>query len=265
MNMRPTRSLLARGGSVSSVARGYQEPGEKPRRFYKAAEAGAVEGGFGVTLDSRTLSTPKGAKLVLPTLALAQQVAAEWAAQGEHIDLAAMAVTRLANTAIEAIPAARDAVAQQIADYAGSDLLCYRAEGPEGLLARQTEAWDPALDRARRELGVRLICGMGIVHQAQPDGSLDRVRALALTEDDFGLAGLAFATPLFGSAVLALGLRRSWFEADRAFDLSRLDEAFQEELWGIDAEAGERTARLRAEAQMVQAWFEALPSPAGIA
>jgi chaperone required for assembly of F1-ATPase len=217
-----------------------------------------MNGGFTVMLDSRALRGPKGAQVVLPTQALAGQVAAEWAAQGQTLDLARMHATRLANTAIESVPQAREATAQAIADYAASDLLCYFAVEPEDLLARQERLWGPVLDRAETEGGLRFVRAAGIVHQAQPAETLAQVKALALDLDDFGLTGLAFGAALFGSAVLAIAVRRGWLSGEQAFDLSRLDEAWQEEKWGVDAEAAERTARLRGEATMLQHWFEGL-------
>ncbi|MET0273510.1 MAG: ATP12 family protein [Phenylobacterium sp.] len=240
------------------MQKGYREPGEKPRRFYKAVEVAQGEGGFTVLLDGRGVKTPGGVRLVLPTRALAEQVAEEWAGQGEHIELAGMHATRLANTALDSIPAAREATAQSIADYAGSDLLCYFAEAPQGLVERQTAHWVPVLDRAEGELGLAFVRAAGIVHRTQPEATLAQVKALALEADDFALAGLAFGTSLFGSAVLAFGVRRGWLSGEQAYELSRLDEAWQEEKWGVDAEAAERTARLFVEARMLERWFRNL-------
>ncbi len=239
------------------MARGFKEPGDKPRRFYKAVTVSEAAGGWGVRLDSRDLRTPGGAPLLLPARALAEMVAVEWASQGEALELGGMHVTRLANTAIDSIPGARQAVADQVADYAGSDLLCYFAEGPAALVARQDAEWSPVLARAEAEEGLFMTRATGIVHRAQPEATLRRVRDIALSLNDFALAGLAFATPLFGSAVLAIAVWRGWLSGEAALELSRLDEAFQEEKWGIDAEAAERTAGRRAEAAMVGAWLAA--------
>jgi chaperone required for assembly of F1-ATPase len=217
-----------------------------------------MNSGFTVLLDERSLRGPKGAQVVLPTRALAELVAEEWAGQGETLDLAAMHATRLANTALESVPQARDATAQEIAGYAGSDLLCYYATEPAGLLERQQRLWIPVLERAQAEAGLRFVRASGIVHQVQPAETLARVKALALDLDDFGLTGLAFGAALFGSAVLALAVQRGWLSGEAAFGLSRLDEAWQEEKWGIDEEAAGRTARLAGEAVMLQRWFEAL-------
>jgi chaperone required for assembly of F1-ATPase len=240
------------------LRKGFREPVEKPRRFYKAVTVAEADGGWSVLLDGRALRTPKAQPMRLPTRALAEQVAQEWAAQGPTIELADMQATRLANTAIETIGGSRDAVADQVAQYAASDLLCYFAEEPQALVARQAERWGPVLARAEREEGLRFVRAAGIVHQAQPAETVARMREIAASLDDFGLAGLAFAAALFGSAVLAIGLLRGWFDADQAFDLSRLDEAFQEEKWGVDAEAAERAERLRGEARMLQRWFRGL-------
>ncbi|HEX3366352.1 ATP12 family chaperone protein [Phenylobacterium sp.] len=240
------------------MPQGFHEPGDKPRRFYSSVSVAPMNGGFTVMLDGRTLRGPKGAQTVLPSEPLAELVAEEWAAQGEHLELAAMHATRLANTAIESIPQARDATAQQIADYAASDLLCYRATDPAGLVARQAQRWDPILARAEAELSLRFIPVSGIIHQAQPATTLERVKALALRLDDFGLVGLAFGVPLFGSAALGLALQHGWLSGEAAFDLSRIDEAWQEEKWGVDDEAAERTMRLRSEAEMLDRWFKCL-------
>lgn len=241
-----------------ALAKGYREPVDKPRRFYKDVEAAPAEGGFTVLLDGRAVRTPRGQRLVLPTRAIADELAAEWAAQGETIELAEMHATRLANTAIESIPQARTATADAVARFAATDLLCYFAESPPGLVARQAERWGPVLDRAEAELGLAFVRAAGIVHQPQPQETIERVREIALAADDFTLAGLAFGAALFGSAVLAVAVQRGWLPGEQAFELSRLDEAWQEERWGVDDEAAERTERLRGEAQMLERWFKAL-------
>jgi len=231
---------------------------QRPRRFYEAASATPHEGGFAVALDARMLRTPAGARLTLPGQALAELVASEWAAQEQVIDHGLMPATRLAFTAADRIGEARAATAAEIARQAGADLLCYFAQAPKALTERQEVRWGPLLDWAAQTLDLRFERASGILHRAQPQATLDRVESLALALDDFALAGLALAAGLFGSAVLALALQRGVLSGDEAFDLSRLDEAFQEEQWGIDAEAAERTARLRVEARMLERWFRAL-------
>lgn len=244
-----------------SFRKGFHEPAEKPRRFYKAVTVGEADGGgYSILLDGRTLRTPKARRLALPTRSVAEQVAEEWDAQHETIEMARMHATRLANTAIETISAAREGVADQIAQYAGSDLICYFADDPAALVARQEASWGPLLERAAADEGLRLVRCVGIVHREQPAETLARVREIALSLDDFNLAGLAFGTSLFGSAVLGVALHRGWLSGEDAYDLSRVDEAFQEEKWGVDAEAAERVERLRGEARMLERWFTALRS-----
>jgi len=239
-------------------ARGYKEAQDLPRRFYKTADVAAGEGGFVVRLDGRTPRTPAGKPLAAPTKPLAELVAAEWKAQGEHILIATMPAMRLANTALDHIGQAREAVVAEVARYAGSELLCYRAEAPQTLVERQAKQWQPLLDWAGDELGIALELAQGVVHRQQPPASLERAGALAGELDDFALAGLAHATALFGSAVLAFALQRGRLSGADAHALSRLDETFQEERWGIDAEAAERTGALAAEAAMLERWFAAL-------
>ncbi len=231
---------------------------DRPRRFWTNVEVVPHVRGFAVALDGRVPRSPAGAELVLPTEALAHLSAEEWAAVGELVEPATMPATRLAFTAIDRIPAVRAETADEIAAYAGSDALCYLAEGPSGLVERQAREWGPWRDWAARELGVTLVPAEGIVHRAQDAAALARVRELALALDDFGLAALALATPLLGSAVLALALQRGVLEAEAAFDLSRLEEDHQERQWGVDAEAAERTAARRAEAVLLGRWFRGL-------
>jgi chaperone required for assembly of F1-ATPase len=240
------------------LTRAKPEPLERPRRFYKLVDAVADGPGFVVRLDLRNIRTPQGALMCLPTLALAELIAAEWAAQDELIVLSDMPATRLAHTAIDAVDEAREATAAEVARYAGSDLLCYFADGPKALVDQELTHWGPVLDWAERDLGLTLERATGIVHRAQPHETLDRVKVLALALDSFVLAGLAQAAGLFGSAILALAVERGELTGETAFDLSRLDEAFQEGQWGVDEEAALRTARMRAEAAALTAWFEAL-------
>lgn len=230
----------------------------KPKRFYKTAAVGAVEGGFAVQLDGRTPKTPEKKPLVLPTLALAEVVAAEWEAQVKVIDHALMPATRLAFTTLDRIPETRAGVAKEITAYAASDHLCYRAEHPTPLVERQDREWGAILDWAKAEHGLTFTPVTGVIHQPQPPATLAAVEALALTLDDFTLAGVAFANALFGSAVLALAVRAGRLTGQRALDLSRLEEIFQAEQWGQDDEATARAAALAVEAEMIDRWFAAL-------
>ncbi len=231
-----------------------------PRRFYKAVRVEAGPDGHGVLLDARRVRTPAGAVLSAPTQALAEIVAAEWAAQGQYIRMADMPATRLAFTAVDRVAGARGDVCAEIARYAGSDALCYFAEAPKSLEERQIHAWGPVLDWASYVLGLHLVRTVGLRHQAQPKDSLMRAAGLAGELDDFALAGLAHATALFGSAVLAFAVQRDTLGGALALDLSRLDEIFQAERWGVDEEAARRVEGMLAEALMLEAWFRALAS-----
>ncbi|MFJ6024457.1 ATP12 family chaperone protein [Brevundimonas sp. NPDC092305] len=241
-----------------AARKGFRESEERLKRFWTAVDVAEGEGGWTVMLDGRAPKTPAHAKLTLPTEAAARLVADEWAAQGEFIDPATMPATRLASTAIDRISQAREPVADEIAAYAGSDLLCYLAEAPGSLVEQQAREWGPWRAWAAVELGVHLEPAEGIVHKPQDPAAIARVRELALRLDDFALTGLATAVPLLGSAVLGLAVQRAAVSGELAFDLSRLDEAFQEARWGVDAENAERTAARRAEAVLVDRWFRAL-------
>lgn len=243
-----------------AARKGFRESEERIKRFWKLADVLADEGGWTVRLDGRTPKTPAGNTLTLPTEAAARLVADEWAAQGEFLVPGTMPATRLASTAIDRVSQTREPVAAEIAAYAGSDVICYLAENPGSLVARQQAEWGPWRDWAARELDVALRPAEGIVHRAQSPEALERVKALALALDDHALTGLATAVPLLGSAVLGLAVQRGALSGEAALDLSRLDEAFTESRWGVDEEAALRTAAHRAEASLLQRWFEALRS-----
>jgi len=241
-----------------AARKGFRESEERIKRFWKEVDVAAGDGGWTVRLDGRTPKTPAANTLTLPTAAAAQLVADEWAAQGEFLLPATMPATRLASTAIDRVSQTREPVAAEIAAYAGSDVICYLAEHPTILIERQQAEWGPWRDWAAQELGVVLHPAAGIVHRTQSPEALERVKALALEMDDHVLTGLATAVPLLGSAVLGLALQRGALSGEAALDLSRLDEAFTDERWGVDEEAALRVAAHRAEAALLQRWFEAL-------
>jgi chaperone required for assembly of F1-ATPase len=231
---------------------------EPPRRFYKAVSTGQAADGIGVFLDGKPVRTPAGKALAAPNSALADMLAREWDAQATHIEMARMPATRLAFTTIDFMSGARDAVAAEIGRYAGADAVCYFAEGPELLIERQTRRWGPLIDWAERALGVHFVRVTGIRHEEQPAATLLKLARLAEAEGDFVLAGMAHATALFGSAILAFALQRGELDGPAALDLSRLDEMFQQERWGVDEEAAERAGNMLAEAVMLERWFAAL-------
>lgn len=226
--------------------------GWKAKRFWKTATAEPCEGGFTVRLDGRAVKTPAKAAFVVPTLALAEAAAREWDAQEGAVKPETMPVTRAANSAIDKLGQQRDEVVGLLAAYGASDLLCYRATGPEGLIARQAAGWDPWLGWSATDLGAPLQVTAGIVPIAQPDESLIRLRAAVDAFDPFRLAAFHDMVAITGSLILALAVTRGRLSAAEAFDLSRIDESWQAEFWGVDEdaaelEAGKRQALLEAE------------------
>jgi chaperone required for assembly of F1-ATPase len=217
------------------------------RRFYKEVTVTGDAAPFRVLLDGRPAKTPKKRVLELPTKALAMAVAEEWRAQGERIDPSRMPLTRFANTAIDAVAEALEPVARDITGYAGSDLLCYRAEGPETLVRLQAKHWDPVLRWAGNVLGVQFKIGLGVMPVAQPESVLTAVAAALTPHDAFRLTGLHVLTTLTGSALLALALVRGEVTADAAWAAAHVDEDYQISLWGEDYEAAARRRARRRE------------------
>lgn len=215
---------------------------------------------FAVTLDGRPVRTPLKAPLAVPTRGFAEEVAREWAAQEGEIRPAAMPATRLANAAIDKVAAQRDEVVDMLAGYGGTDLLCYRAEGPDKLVERQRAGWDPLLAWAAKALGADLATGAGVMPVAQGEGDLRRLREPVAAMDDFALAAFHDLVALSGSLVLSLALTEGRLSAEEAWRLSRIDEDFQIEEWGEDEEAAEAAA-LRRQAFLDAARFHALLTP----
>ena len=214
----------------------------KPKRFWKLAVAEAYDGGFTVRLDGKAVRTPAKAAFVLPTMAMARAAAAEWDAQDKEVRPETMPVTRAANSAIDKLGHQFAEVVDLLAEYGDSDLLCYRAEGPEGLVARQAAAWDPLLAWAKGELGVSLRATAGVMHIAQPPEALARLRAELAAASRFELAALHDLIAITGSLILGLAVARGHLSAAEAFSKSRIDEQWQAELWGADDEAAQSEA-----------------------
>lgn len=217
------------------------------KRFYKQAEAAACEGGHTVHLDGRPIRTPAKAPLVVPTPALADAIRDEWAAQGDKIDPDSMGFMTLAATTIDRVIPNHAAVAAEAAGYAGSDLLCYRAESPPELATRQAEAWDPVLDWARDRYDVTFTVTAGLMPVDQPEETRARFLTVAQGYDPFALTAVHVMTTACGSFLLALAIAEGRLSAEQGLDASRVDETYQEELWGLDDEAQARKERLRRE------------------
>ena len=213
------------------------------KRFYKAVALSEADGRHRLTLDGRGARTPGRNPLAAKNRAVMQTVAEEWARQGGTIDPTDMPTTRLVNSALDGVAKAMDATRAEIVRYAGSDLLCYRAEAPEALADRQREKFDPVLDWAAETLGARFVLAVGVVHVAQPAETLAAFGAAVETFDDpVALAALSVVTTLTGSAVLALAVARGFVSAEEAWRIAHVDEDFQIEKWGADEEAAARRA-----------------------
>lgn len=229
--------------------------GWAPKRFWKEATVEPVDGGFAVRLDGRPVRTPLKAPLVLPTEALARAVADEWNAQEGTLRPETMPCTRAANSAIDKLSAQQAEVAAMLADYAGTDLLCYRAEDPPELAARQAAEWDPLLDWAAATYGARLTATAGVMHIPQPPEALTRLAAEVAALDRFRLAAFHDLVAISGSLVLALAVARGRLTAEEAWRASRLDEDWQIEQWGEDEEAAALAARHRADLLQAHRFF----------
>lgn len=218
-----------------------------PKRFYKAVSVVPADGGFAIQLDGRPARTPGRAFIVLPTEAAAQIVADEFAAQETVIDPVSMPTMRLANTVIDGVANEPEAVAEDMLRFAGSDLLCYRADTPDGLIARQNAAWDPVLDWAASKLGARMTLAEGVIHVAQPPAAIQALKIhLANRMEPFRLGAMHLMTSLSGSALLALAVEAGELSAEQAWEASNVDEDWQVEHWGQDSEAvARRNARWR--------------------
>lgn len=208
-----------------------------PKRFYEQVTV-TDEAPFRVRLDDRILKTPAGSLQEVPTKALAEAMAQEWRCQGDKLDLSSMVMTRAVNTALDRIEHRRNDVLDELARYAGSDLLCYRADAPRELVARQEASWDPWLEWAEREIGIRLQVASGIVHVAQDPAATIAMREAMAKLDSFRLAALHPAVTITGSAILGLAFARRLITHDEVLLVSCVDEDYQAERWGRDAEAG---------------------------
>src|SRR5262245_30154133 len=233
----------------------------RPKRFYRPVSVGGAAPPFRVLLDGKPIRTPAKRELAVPAQALAEAVAGEWAAQGERVDPSTMPLTRLVNTALDGVAGREAEVRAEIAKYAASDLLCYRAEGPAELVRRQAEAWDPVLAWARAALGAKLVTGVGILPVAQPEAAVKAIGRALAGLDAFGLAAHLVMTTLTGSALLALAHAGGLLTAEEAWAAAHIDEDWQISQWGEDAEAKARRDRRWAEMQAASRLLALLAPP----
>lgn len=217
------------------------------KRFYKSAAAGSAAGAEGVAilLDGRPVRTPERRIVAVPGTALAEAIAAEWNGQGDEIDMAAMPLMRLAASALDRVAPRRSEFVDQLARFGETDLVCYRAPSPADLVARQTETWQPLVDWVLQQFDAPLAVTSDVTPLVQPDSAHAGLRAAIEAHDDFELAALGLAVQACGSLVIGLALSHARLNAAAACDASQLDEAYQAELWGEEADAVARRAALR--------------------
>jgi len=235
MEMSEDRSAMATAQQLARPA--------LPKRFYKAATVAPHAEGFAVVLDGRPTRTPARRHLAVPQEALARALAAEWEAQADEIDPARMPLTRLVNSAIDRVSGEMEAVREDIVRHAGSDLVLYRAEGPESLIAAEERLWGPVLAASEAALGARFALAGGIVHVAQAPETLEAVRRALAGDDPLRLAAIHSMTTLTGSALIALAFGRGEIGAKEAWAAAHADEDWQAERWGRDAEASAQRDR----------------------
>lgn len=228
------------------------------KRFYQKASAQKTDAGYGVVLDGRAIRTPVKALLEVPTLALAEAIADEWNAQGDKIDPRTMPLTGLANAAIDRVSPDPAHFAQSIAVFAESDLLAYRADHPAPLVARQNAVWDPIIDWARGRYDIVFLVTEGIIHQPQPEMTLQRLRAALSARTPFELSALYSVVTISGSLVIALALLEQAIDVETAWVAGHLDELWQVEQWGEDELAAKARAARRHDFEIGARFLELL-------
>lgn len=220
---------------------------KKLKRFYKSVAVESRDNGCAILLDGRTAKTAGRNTFVAPTQSLGDAIAAEWDAQGDFIELHLMPLTALLAGSIDSAVAAVDDPIEEVLEFLGTDLVCYRADAPMALVERQSSVWNPYVEWLEAACGARLVTTKGIVAVAQSDAAIIAARSFLGDETPPVLHGIKAATEITGSAVLALALWKGGFDPQAVFEASRVDEIFQEERWGVDDEAKARTQRLAAD------------------
>lgn len=215
------------------------------KRAYREVRAASAGAGWRIMLDARELQTPARLPLLLPRQELAAAIAAEWQAQSDKIVPSTMPLMRLAATAVDRVAPERQRTIDEIVGYAETDLVCYRAERPEDLVSRQTAAWQPLVDWAILRFDAPLLVVTGVIPKRQSPAVAAALRATISEMDEFWLAALHEATTLCGSVVIGLALTERLLDAEAAWRASQLEESYQIEKWGEDAEAAQRRADIR--------------------
>lgn len=211
-----------------------------PKRFYDSVSLDEGSGGYTVLLDGKKVRTPARADLCVAGKTLGEELKREWDAQQDHIDPLAMPMTKRANTALDRVRGREVEVVKEIIQYAGADLLCYRAAEPEGLVEMQCTHWDRVLDWVKEDFGCQFLAEKGISHFAQPRQSLDQIRSVFAIKNFYELTPLYSITTLTGSALLALAHAHGFLSADELWTAANVDEDWQISKWGGDDEAVKR-------------------------
>lgn len=217
------------------------------KRFYQKAESVQRGGGHGIALDGKPIKTPGKRDLIVPSEPLAAAIAEEWNSQPTEVRTTTMPLTRLATTTVDRVATQRDAIVGQTANYAATDLVCYRAKHPPALAARQQAVWQPLIDWAVLRYDAPLLVTSGVIPESQPAASLRAFAAAVAELEDFALTALHVATAACGSLIIALALLEGRLDAQQAFAASQVDESFQIESWGEDSEQTERRHALAAD------------------
>ncbi|MDA4843825.1 ATP12 family chaperone protein [Hoeflea poritis] len=232
---------------------------ELPKRFYEKAEVGETQEGFSILLDGKPIRTPAKKLLELPTKKLAALICEEWNAQRDEINPVTMPATRLVNTAIDGIASDPQAIVEDILRFAGTDLICYRADGPQRLVDRQTEHWDPVIEWVHTALGTRFVLAEGVMHVEQPKEAITAIGIhLSGFDNPIALASLHTFTTLTGSALLAVAIAKEYLTAEEAWAAAHVDEDWNAEQWGEDAQAKARRDFRWGEMQAADRAFKAL-------
>ncbi len=217
------------------------------RRLYRTVGAVPRPGGYGIDLDDRSVRTPAGQPMVVPGRALAEAIADEWRAQGEYIAPATMPMLQLANGVIDRVAPDTALIVEQLVPYADTDLLCHWAEGPEALVARQHRHWQPLLDWAATKLDAPLRPVVGIMAQRQSEAAIAALRTAVARLEPFELGALNVLTTGTGSLLIGLAVVQGRLTLEEAWQAAMVDEAYQTEKWGEDAESAVRRAAIRAD------------------
>ncbi len=216
------------------------------KRFWKTADVVADGDGYGVTLDGRAVRTPAKASLILPTRGLAEEVAQEWQAQEELIQPLTMPFTRSANAATDKVMPQHSEVADMLAAYGDSDLICYRASHPQGLVERQNAGWDPLVDWSVTHLKAPLQVYVGVMHASQPEASQETLARRTHAMTPFQLTAFHDLVSLSGSLIIGFAAVEGRNTPEALWDISRIDETWQIDQWGADDEAAEQAGIKRA-------------------